>query len=113
MAILLCANLLSAAQDSPMKWLNSGTVEERRQKLLSLGVGREAAELATIEKDEVRWQILGGEAHDRYAVLFLPCNGMETAYLYLLKRTEKSWNVADGDGLTVTMTTAFRSKPPI
>jgi hypothetical protein len=80
-------------------WLNrSGKSVD---PLVSLGVDRKIAEsfLSAAEEDEsvwARWQTARAGAHQRFAVLFLPCHGGgDTAYLYILARQERVWHATD------------------
>jgi len=94
---LLLPNLPAVAQQPDMKqWLNTGNDKERAEKLLSLGVGSEEAELAI--GDKVEWRTIRGEANRRLAIMFAPCGGLDAAYLYLLQRTDQGWHVTDSSG---------------
>jgi hypothetical protein len=100
--LLACSSLLlivpraNAQQPDMKRWLNTGTNEERTQKLVSLGIGRDEAELAV--GDEVQWRTVRSESRRKLAVLFAPCGGLESAYLYLLQSGETGWHVTDSKG---------------
>jgi hypothetical protein len=74
-------------------WLNTGKNEERIDKIVSLAVKREVAELANGE--DVEWHVLRTNPHRELAVLFLPCDALSSASLYLLETTNHSWHVTD------------------
>jgi len=78
------------------RWLNTGTDEERVEKIVSLGVGRESAELASGE--DVEWRAVRSKSHHPAAILFLACGGLYGASLYLLKSTTQGWHVTDAVG---------------
>ena len=78
------------------RWLNSGTGEGRVQKLISLGVDRETAELSV--GDELDWRPIRSESHREAAILFLPCGGLYAASLHLLEKTDHGWHVTDSVG---------------
>jgi hypothetical protein len=86
------------AQPSVMElWLNTGTDEERAQKIVSLGVERETAELKV--KEKVKWRPVRSESHRETAILFLPCGALsDTSFLYLLESTDHVWHVTDRVG---------------
>ncbi len=100
--LLACCSLLllivpAKAQQPDMKrWLNTGNDKEREQKLVSLGVKREEADLAI--GDTVEWRIVRGEPSQKLAIIFAPCGGLDSAYLYLLQSTDRGWHVTDSVG---------------
>jgi hypothetical protein len=97
LVVVLSWNVPVMAQHSQMqKWLNTGTKEERVDKIVSLGVEQEPAELAV--DDEVEWRVIRSETHQEMALLFMPCNGLSSSLLYLLKGTDQGWRVADEVG---------------
>jgi hypothetical protein len=94
---LFLLNLVVISSQSQMKtWLDTGTDKERVQKLVSLGIKREVAELAM--GGEFSWQPIRTESHGEVALLFLPCGGESTASLYLLEKNDRGWHVADSVG---------------
>ncbi|MGO9602488.1 MAG: hypothetical protein ACLQAT_03620 [Candidatus Binataceae bacterium] len=84
---------MAAQQLQMQSWLNTGTNEERVEKMVSLGVERETAELATGENLE--WRVVRTDAQRETAILFLPCDALSSASLYLLESTSHSWHVTD------------------
>jgi len=85
------------AQRSQMEeYLNSGTDEERVQKILSLGAKRESAELAS--GDQMKWRVIRSDPHQEMALLFTPCGSLYASFLYLLKNTDHGWRVVDDVG---------------
>jgi hypothetical protein len=117
--VVLFSNLLTMAQRPDMtQWLNIGTSEERVQKLVSLGVEREAAETAVFEQN-IEWQPIRSGSRHELAILFLPCNGLAAAYLHLLERTDNGWRVSSRAGFdchydqSVSFETAPLRKPNI
>ena len=95
-AALLFLDLPVAGQSQMKEWLNSGTEKDRVQKLVSLGVERETAELAGGE--EVEWRPIRSESHREVAILFLPCGALYAAFLHLLEKTDQGWRVTDSVG---------------
>jgi hypothetical protein len=96
---LACCSLLllilpAKAQQPDMKqWLNAGNDKERTQKLVSLGIKREEAELAV--GDTVEWRVVRSEPRHKLAIMFAPCGGLDSAYLYLFQSSEHGWHVTD------------------
>lgn len=84
------------AQEPNMKlWLNAGTQEQRLQRLVALGVEREAADQATSSiEPTIQWWPVRSESQQQYAVLFLPCS-LDSAYLYLMRGTGEDWHPSD------------------
>jgi len=78
------------------EYLNSGTDEERVQKILSLGAKRESAELAF--GDQVKWRVIRSDPRQEMALLFTPCGSLYASILYLLKNTDHGWRVVDDVG---------------
>jgi hypothetical protein len=95
---VLLTTLPVAAQPLPMgHWLNTGSHQERVQKLVSLGIEQDAADLAAYD-DEVVWRTIRAASRHRFAVLFLPCGGLFTASLHVLEKGSNGWHVADSVG---------------
>jgi hypothetical protein len=78
------------------KYLNTGTHEERVQKILSLGAKRESAELGS--DDPVKWRVIRSDSPQETALLFTPCGPLDSSFLYLLKKTDHTWRVVDDVG---------------
>jgi hypothetical protein len=97
-AALFWGSFPTLAQTSNMnQWLNSGTEKQRIHRLVSLGVERETAELAVSERD-IRWRPIRSESQHEFALLFLPCNGLAAAYLYLSEKADTGWHITDRFG---------------
>jgi len=79
------------------KWLNSGGHEERMQKLVSLGIERDEADLAAYDDDFV-WRKIRSESAREAAVLFLPCGAESSASIHLVENRDGKWRVTDGAG---------------
>src|ERR1700719_898146 len=95
--VFLSSSLPVMAQRSQMEeYLNSGTDEERVQKILSLGAKRESAELAS--GDQMKWRVIRSAPHQEMALLFTPCGSLYASFLYLLKNTDHGWRVVDDVG---------------
>lgn len=93
--VLLLMSLSAAAQRTQMgKWLNTGSHDERMQKLVSLGMKRDQADLATY--DDFVWQRIRSESAREVAVLFLPCG--EMASIHLVENRNGRWHVTDSAG---------------
>jgi hypothetical protein len=91
---LLLANLPAIAQQTSMgRWLNTGTDQERVEKLVSLGVNRRQAQYVVGLK--VKWQPLRSEPPGELAIIFLPCGNLDSAFVDLLERTDQAWHFAD------------------
>lgn len=95
-ALLLLSQPVTAQQSQMEEYLNTGTDEERVQKILSLGGTRESAELAS--GDRVKWRAIRGNPPQEMALLFMPCGSLYASFLYLLKNTEHGWRVVDDVG---------------
>ena len=96
--VLLPMSLPAAAQKARMdKWLNSGSHEERMQKLVSLGIERDVAELASYDDDFV-WRRIRTKSAQQAAVLFLPWGGMFSASIHLVENRNGKWHVTDSAG---------------
>jgi hypothetical protein len=85
-----------AQQSNMNQWLNTGTDKERTQKLVSLGIKPDEADLAM--GDSVRWVAVRGKPRRKVAVLFVPCGGLHTAAVYLLTLGDHGWQVNDSVG---------------
>jgi hypothetical protein len=87
------------AQPSDMnRWLNSGTGKQRIHRLVSLGVEGEIAELAASERGHIKWRPIRSQSQVGLALLFLPCNGLAAAFLYLSEKTATGWHTTDHFG---------------
>lgn len=96
--VLLAGNGLAIAQQPPMRaWLNTGTGEQKMQRLVAMGVDREAAEAVAISLEpEVEWLPLHTKSNQQLAILFLPCSG-DVAYAYLMERIANEWKAEDSE----------------
>jgi len=74
------------------QWLNTGTKEERVQRIISLGVKPESAKLAVA--DEVQWRAMRGRFRSETAILFIPCF-LNTASMSVLENTGQHWHASD------------------
>lgn len=75
--------------------LNTGAQSDRVQRLVALGVDLKAAEAVTVPSAPiVRWLPIRTEASDPAAILFLPCNLGDSAFMYLLVNNG-SWRAID------------------
>lgn len=92
-ALLSCSLPVIAQQLHMEGWLNTGTDADRVQKMVSLGVKQESAELAV--GDKVKWRVIRSESRQENALLFIPCGAVSSSFLYLLVSTGHSWRVAD------------------
>jgi hypothetical protein len=93
----LALTLPVMAQQSQMEeYLNSGSNAERVQKLLTLGAERGSAELASFR--ELKWRGIRSDSPEEMALLFAPCGGLDSSFLYLLKNTDHGWRVVDEVG---------------
>jgi hypothetical protein len=96
--VFLLMNLSATAQRTEMgKWLNTGGHDERTQKLVSLGIRRNEADLAPYDKDFV-WRRIRSESQREVAVLFLPCGGMFSASIHVVENRNGRWHVTDSAG---------------
>jgi hypothetical protein len=79
-------------------WLNSGDDKEKTDRLINLGIDKNAAkEIASDEiMDNVLWKNVRTGSRQNYAVLFFPC-GFRGAYLYVLAQKDKSWHISSED----------------
>ena len=74
---------------------------ETVDRLVSLGVDRKTAEWFVSDQGNddslwEKWKTGRAGAHERYAILFLPCHlTHDTADLYALSRQENAWHVSD------------------
>jgi hypothetical protein len=94
----LLMNLSATAQRTEMsKWLNTGSHDERTQKLVSLGIRRGEADLAPYDEDFV-WRRIRSESEREVAVLFLPCGGMFSASIHVVENRNGRWHVTDSAG---------------
>jgi hypothetical protein len=86
----------SMAQQPNMRlWLNTGTEEQRIQRLVALGVEPETADHATSSIEPmVLWWSVRSESRQQYAILFLPCS-FDSAHLYLMQGTGEDWHTSD------------------
>jgi hypothetical protein len=96
-AALLWSVPALAQQSHMSQWLNTGTDKERVQKLVSLGVGRDAAELADFS-EEIVWLPVRSESRHEMAILFTPCGAEYLASLHLLENAQNGWHVTDSTG---------------
>jgi hypothetical protein len=87
---------LGAVQDVEMQTLiNTGTRNERIERLAGLGVERGVAESSTsATAPTLTWLPLRTGAKAAAAILFLPCNAGDSAFLYLFANDER-WNIKD------------------
>ena len=96
--VFLLTNLSVTAQRTEMgKWLNTGSHDERTQKLVSLGIRRDEADLAPYDNDFV-WRRIRSESEREVAVLFLPCGGMFSASIHVAENRKGRWHVTDSAG---------------
>ncbi len=100
-AAVLLTTLPTAAQQLQKlqmgQWLNTGSRQERVQKLVSLGTERDDADLASYG-DEVVWRKIRAESRRQFAILFVPCGSFDASALYLLEHANAGWHVRDSVG---------------
>jgi len=93
-ALLLCIKL-SAQQPDMDRWIYDGGIAQTAQRLISLGVDKDAAEaLVHPNYEYAKWNSLRTQSQQKFAILFLPCT-LDSAYLYLLTNDESAWHVVD------------------
>lgn len=84
---------LDSAQDYEMTlWLRSGEESDTIERLVRLGVDRQAAEYASSE--DMDWISIRTAGRNRHALLFVPCV-LDDAHVYLMSRQNASWRVVD------------------
>ncbi len=85
-----------AAQQRDMKLeLNTGTKDERVQRLVALGVERDTADEAFSPSEPILdWQPVRTNSRQQNAILFLPCSH-DSAHLYLMMGEGTNWSVSD------------------
>lgn len=78
-------------------WLNDGPGAV--QRLVGLGVDQETARsfVDSFQENDlhIQWKSLRSESTEHSAVMFLPCNGLEGANLFAMKKGNTSWQVTD------------------
>jgi len=78
-------------------WLNDGPGEVER--LVGLGVDQETAKrfVGSFPEDDLhaQWKSLHTQSRVSSAAMFLPCDGLEGASLYALKKGNDGWHVTD------------------
>jgi hypothetical protein len=99
LVLLTSGGIVASAQQRSMRvWLNTGTGEQKMQRLVTMGVGPEAAEVVAISSGpEVEWLPLHTKSDKQLAVLFIPCSG-DSAFAYLMKQAANDWQAADHVG---------------
>ena len=90
---LLVSGMGFAQSEDMNVWLNTGTDEQRLQRLMQIGVARDIAEnpVKGSVSPQIRWLPL---SQPDFAVLFIPCQ-LDSAYLHLAMHTEAGWRVVD------------------
>jgi len=97
--LLICGCAARAQQIGMDEWLNDGTEKQRIQRLAGIGVPFDMARLTVDSEASVEWLALRDHSSGKQAVLFLGCNGLSGAAVYLLSRSSNAWSVRDHLGL--------------
>lgn len=96
-SIVLFAGSVAVSQRSMQTLLNTGTGEQKVQRLVAMGVEPDAAEAVGIPSEpQLQWLSLQSESGQQLAVLFIPCSG-DLAFAYLMRQVGNQWKVADHD----------------
>jgi hypothetical protein len=85
------------SQQSMQSLVNSGTGEQKMQRLIAMGVESNAAETVAISSEpQLQWLSLQTESNKQLAVLFIPCSG-DLAFAYLMRHVGNEWRAVDHD----------------
>ena len=80
-------------------WLNNGPDKERIQKLVELGISSDTATLTIDSESSLNWLSLRNPDPNQQAILFLGCNGLEGASVWVVGKKSGHWHVTDSLGL--------------
>lgn len=98
LAFCAALTIVGAAQkDFGADWFNTGTNQEKTNRLASIGVDKKIAEafFQDSRKPSPKWADLASMAGTDRALIFLPCSSLDRAYIYLMAKQTGRWSITD------------------